>query len=331
MKHRVVPMVAILLLAAVMLTSCSSAGAPGIMPEPIASAASAVVNGNIYVFGGIAKTGYSTKVMALNSTNGRWSTLKVATPGKRAQGGAAVSGGLIYLVGGTDGSAAVGRVDVFDPATNAWSQGPALPIPVWNCMVAAVGQKVYVIGGALSASGQTAIVSLVQVLDVATGTWSMGPKLPYAVQAAAVAAVQDRIYVFGGRTGTGDESASAVARLMILDTVQGTWGEGAALGSGRAGLQAAVANGKVVVAGGSANSAPLNSVDCYDPASDTWTQIKPASASASGDAASQAVTLKSAVTGHCMDGVNDKVYVMGGTRSSAITGILDEVQVITVP
>lgn len=298
------------------------------MPTLRVGAASAVVDGKVYVMGGVTKSDYSNKVEQLDSATGKWTT-RAPMPVARSEAGAVAVGGVIYVFGGVNGDGALSRVDVYNPTTNTWTEGPSLPVPVWDCMVAAVGQKVYVIGGVPATGNQSEPARTVQVSGLSTNTWSIGPQLPFGLHGAAVAVVQDRVYVIGGRSGTGDETSSGIARMLILDPTKDAWGEGAPLGSGRAGLQAAVAKGKIVVTGGSGAGTVMTSVDSYDPAADMWSQIyDPAT---SGQSSDQPVALKPPVTGHCMAAVGDRAYVIGGTSSSLASGITGLVQGIIIP
>jgi hypothetical protein len=57
--------------------------------------------------------------------------------------------GLFYVIGGEGPGARVGRVQIYDPATDTWDAASAdtMPAPVSNLCAAAVGGLIYVPGG----------------------------------------------------------------------------------------------------------------------------------------------------------------------------------------
>ena len=56
-------------------------------------------------------------------------------------------GGRIYVLGGTAGGAATGRILSFDPSTQAAGRAGTLPGPVANAAAATVGGSAYLVGG----------------------------------------------------------------------------------------------------------------------------------------------------------------------------------------
>ena len=77
----------------------------------------------------------------------------------------------IYAIG-YFGTAAV--TEIYDPASNSWSTGAAMPTSRDDAAVATVGGKVYAIGGRNSGNP----VGTVEVYDPATNTWASGSPMP---------------------------------------------------------------------------------------------------------------------------------------------------------
>ncbi|UUO06632.1 hypothetical protein M4951_25225 [Blastopirellula sp. J2-11] len=105
------------------------------LPEPRSSFDAAVLGDTIYVIGGWAlngedndstwhKTAYS---LDLSQENAEWTALPVP-PFQRRALSVGVQNGKLYAIGGMqeDGGPTT-RVDVYDPATKKWSEGPSLP------------------------------------------------------------------------------------------------------------------------------------------------------------------------------------------------------------
>lgn len=103
----------------------------------------------------------------------------------------------------------------FDPATSTWARlpGPA----IWGRPVV-VSDRIVVVGGASlferGGKGATAI------FDPAACSWSDGPALPWVAIDAAVAVLDDRVYVAGGTVDVGpdtEETLKSVAAFRLGD------------------------------------------------------------------------------------------------------------------
>lgn len=106
----------------------------------------------------------------------------------------------VWVVGGLDADgAAVSEVAVYDPAFDAWEQGPALPERVHHAAVAVHEDALMVLGGYVGDGFDTPTDAVWQ-LDPATGEWEEGPALPQARAAGAAASDGERL-VYGGGMG----------------------------------------------------------------------------------------------------------------------------------
>ncbi|MEH1123894.1 Kelch repeat-containing protein [Micromonospora sp. CPCC 206061] len=126
---------------------------------------------------------------------------------------------------------------------------------------AAVGTRIYVIGGYREDGGT---VSTVEILDTATGRWERGPDLPVAVNHAMAAAVGGTVYLFGGFQEGGDASAAAYR----LDG--GVWRPVAAMPQPRGAGTAISVEGQIYVAGGVNAGGLSRQMLVYDVAADRW-------------------------------------------------------------
>ena len=98
----------------------------------------------------------------------RWTALASATDTRESPAHGFI-GGKLYVVGGwgTAGDAD-SKMEVYDPAANQWSTGPASPTPYAGAGSAVVGSKLYVVGGCTSTCGATDVYAF----DAGAGTWS---------------------------------------------------------------------------------------------------------------------------------------------------------------
>lgn len=115
-----------------------------------------------------------------------WSTLGVSNGGHSLRVTAADASGNV-------GTSAVVQVTV---ANAHWEALAPLPYAVRAAAVATDGEKVYVVGG----YGVTGRMSVFQILDLATGTWRLGPSLPSATDWGTAAWVNGAVHFIGGNT-----------------------------------------------------------------------------------------------------------------------------------
>ncbi len=201
---------------------------------------------------------------------GRWSVLTpMGVP--RWGHGSAVVGHRIFVAGGASmDNKPVDMVEVFDTTRNAWEEAATLPQPRVHVAVAAVGSRVYVIGGAVG----DAPVARVDVLETLTAKWQQGPHLPGARAGAMAATLAGRLYVIGGLDAEGDY----VDETLVLSPDGRRWERRAALRYARAYAAVAVTAGSIYVIAGegksrglvSIGSVSLNKVEVYTPGDNRW-------------------------------------------------------------
>lgn len=254
------------------------------MPTGRFNLACAELNGKIYTIGG-SFTWVTVEVY--DPATDTWSTA-ASLPSRAALGAAAVNG-KIYAIGGIDDNGLPqSTMEVYDPTKNSWtsiievidrglSQGPLIvtyaPLPTARSELAVtlLNGKIYAIGGQ-DATG--ANLNTVEVYDPSTNKWSAAAPLPTAASALAAAAVNGKIYVLGG-FGPG-----TLNTLQVYDPTTASWSSAASMPTPRAFLSAATLNGKVYAIGGLINTpttsnGATNTVDVYDPATDTWKSAAP--------------------------------------------------------
>ena len=73
--------------------------------------------------------------------------------------------------------------------------------------------KLYVVGGS---DGQQSLSSI-EIYDITTNTWSLGPSLSTPRANVAVALVQDKLFSVGGFSGKVCDVSFAVIDLVLLE------------------------------------------------------------------------------------------------------------------
>ena len=132
-----------------------------IMPTARNHAAIGAVGGKIYVLGGRvggASLGTSSNtdlVEVYDPAADLWGVPLAKLPIPRTGMGWATHQGKIYLAGGQIYDSSIhgvyGLFEAFDPATNTWSRLPPISPPRHGVSVAAIGNRIYVIGGHIAA------------------------------------------------------------------------------------------------------------------------------------------------------------------------------------
>jgi N-acetylneuraminic acid mutarotase len=223
-----------------------SAVAP--LPEPLHHANVGVVNGKLYVVGVLAPNfAARADVLEYDPATDRW-TARAPLPAAQRRGASAVGviGDELIVAGGLRGGAAVTDVTAYDPRTDTHRTLAPLPSATEHVVGAAVGSKLYVIGGR---DGSIAsITARVDVYDATTGTWARGPDLPTGRGGHAAAVLDGRIVVFGGEGH--HANAGVFPHAEVFDTLTSTWARALDMPTPRHGTGAAALRGRIIVPGG---------------------------------------------------------------------------------
>ena len=126
-----------------------------------------------------------------------WEVLDDA-PFARLEMAVAAHGGRIWLAGGLSPLGdALTDVDIFDPASGAWSDGPSLPTGIHHAALVSDGERLIFIGGYIGADF-TRLTDIVLVLEDGADEWAAGPSLPNPRAAGAAAFDGARVVYAGG-------------------------------------------------------------------------------------------------------------------------------------
>jgi N-acetylneuraminic acid mutarotase len=196
----------------------------------------------------------------------------------------------------------------------AWRRLAPAPSERTEVAAAAVGDRIYVLGG-YAPDGAT--LATVEVYDTGADAWSAGPDLPVAVNHAMAATLDGILHVAGGNDGGGPsrqvarldgaawrtlaplpEARSAgglvaldgrlylaggvapgglAAATLVYDPQADRWSEAPGLPTRREHLGAAAAGGRVYVVGGRVRGLGSNlaAAEAFDPAAGRWTALAP--------------------------------------------------------
>ncbi|APX13998.1 hypothetical protein BWR18_18550 [Tateyamaria omphalii] len=212
---------------------------------------------------------------AFDLARGEWRDLP-NLPVARGEHVSAVADGRIFViggrVGGTEGAASftehrdTGRVDVFDPATGMWSRGIDAPTARNSAASAVIDGQIYVVGGRqylgqADGSGVNVNVAALEVFDPETGLWSVRAPMPRGAGGLAAAAVDGKLYVFGGEQWS--PSQEVFADGWVYDPATDAWAAMPDLNVPRHGLAAAAIDTRIFTIGG-ATETGAGDVDAHE-------------------------------------------------------------------
>lgn len=192
--------------------------------------------------------------------------------------GVAVVGGMVYAIGGEKDSMIFDCTECYDPVTKQWTTVASMNHPRCGLGVCVCYGAIYALGliyavGGISNEGLE--LRSFEVYDPLSKRWSPLPPMGTRRAYLGVAALNDCIYAIGGWNETQD----ALHTVEKYSFEEEKWVEVASMKVPRAGMCAVTVNGLLYVSGGRSSShdflAPgtLDSVEVYNPHSDTWTEI----------------------------------------------------------
>ncbi len=178
-------------------------------------------------------------------------------PGGGRHGVAAgVIDGKIYVVGGQTGSNSTTTFDIYDPGTDTWSMGAAMPTSRTDVAVAVVGGNLYAIGGNDPSGGGN--LSTVEMYDPIADQWTTkSSPTTFDGSTLAVAVINGQIIA------TADGGMPATTE--VYDPAADTWSIKMEMPTPRRSAGAAALNGAIYVIGGSGESGVLSTVEVFTP------------------------------------------------------------------
>lgn len=275
------------------------------LPTPRTEVAVAALD-KIYVAGGFTGDGSGSDVVeAYDPASDSWKR-SVPLPEPLHHAAMVAAGGRLFVAGGykADGAPSAG-VWTWAPGDDVWRSGPDLPTPRGALALAAYqmdgGTRIHAVGGATRFGGPAGVAAAHEVYDPAARRWSSLPSLPAPRDHLAAAALDEDIYVVGGRELSLERNR---ARLDVCDTSTRRWLRAADMPTARGGIAAASLNGRLFVFGGEERSGTFEEAEVYDPGEEQWSSVDALPTPRHG--------LGAAVLG-------DRVYVIGGGTTPGLS------------
>lgn len=269
-------------------------GAP--FPEPSEELVGGSVGGKFYVFGGLGP-GWIPQglVYEYDPATDKWTKKKpMVLPAHHVaftelDGKFYAFGGFVPPESGPPAWVPINNAWEYDAANDSWKALASMPSKRGSAVAATVNGKIYVIGGAALHPGSKEIalyptrphrsVDTVEEYDPKTNTWSQRSSMPTARNHAAIGAVNNKIYVIGGRLGSAFIfTASNTNVVEEYNPATDQWGlVKARMPTERSGGAWAVYKGRIYVAGGEHQDerlmAAFRALEAYDPVTNSWSEL----------------------------------------------------------
>lgn len=201
---------------------------------------------------------FATAVLTATTYNNTWVT-KATMPRARLRFAAAAENGVVYALGGYNGSY-LATNQAYDTVANTWSTKASMPTARMSLAAAEANGVIYVIGGD-DTPGSAGGLTTNEAYDTAANTWSAKTAMPTGRWGLAAAEVNGIIYAIGGYKN------GVKATVEAYDTAANTWSTKASMPTARYSLGAVAVDGLIYAIGGSGGT---TTVEVYNPADNTW-------------------------------------------------------------
>ncbi|XP_041130246.1 kelch-like protein 17 isoform X3 [Polyodon spathula] len=179
-----------------------------------------------------------------------------ASPVLFAVGLCSAGGGSLFAIHGD--------CEAYDTRTDRWHMVASMSTRRARVGVAAIGNKLYAVGG----YDGTSDLATVESYDPVTNSWQPEVSMGTRRSCLGVAVLHGLLYAAGGYDG-----ASCLNSAERYDPLTGTWTSIAAMSTRRRYVRVATLDGTLYAVGGYDSSSHLATVEKYDPQTNTWTSI----------------------------------------------------------
>lgn len=162
--------------------------------------------GEILVIGGFNTTARVRSDAIFCLQNDTWvDSMPRLSLGGRSHFAAAAFKGQIWICGGllantTQSGTITNTVEIYNPTSKKWIQGPSLTRTRFQCRLFALGNELFAVGGDMQ--GMSSVLGTIEKLNESTYTWEIVTHFPQRRSRSASATLGTKIYIFGGADGS---------------------------------------------------------------------------------------------------------------------------------
>uniref|UniRef100_A0A8C4NNH5 Kelch-like family member 2 n=1 Tax=Eptatretus burgeri TaxID=7764 RepID=A0A8C4NNH5_EPTBU len=187
-------------------------------------------------------------------------------PSRRCRAGVVALNGLVFAVGGFNGSLRVRTVDIYDPLKDTWLKAPNLQNRRSTLGAAVLNGLIYAVGGFDGSTG----LATVEVFNHKTGEWTNVAPMNTRRSSVGVGVVGAFLYAVGGYDGASRQCLSSVESFSPSDN---EWSYVAEMSTRRSGAGVGVLDGQLFAVGGHDGPLVRKSVEVYNPLTNAWRQV----------------------------------------------------------
>jgi len=223
------------------------------------------------------------KVDLYDIASNTWSTSQSADPTPQYYSVGGVYNGQLVVSGGVTGSQApTGATALYDPATDTWTALAPDPTARFLAAGCVLDGKLYVFGGDTNWSSSKLVATL-DVLDLASNTWSTKKSLPKPMRGMVALPFGGKIYLFGGAIGDISKSTGFNTQTLVYDPAADSYDTSLAAMPMPSVYAAGAAYGNYLFVGGGyywqawANQSAVGivkDIQVYDASANTWTTVE---------------------------------------------------------
>lgn len=197
-------------------------------------------------------------------------------------------GGVIYLIGGSDGHSSLASLDSFSPSLDTLTPLKSMRLARSYVTAVALDGIIFVIGGGDDGSW----FDTVEYYDRRNDEWALCPSMLCEKGQLGAAALDGKIFVIGGR-----DEKECFSDVEMFDPVVGKWLKHQPMIWRRFAHSVAELNGAIYAVGGYNEYEYLRSAEKMDPRERYWIELP---------------SMKTRRACHSMTVFNEKLYCMGG-------------------
>ena len=239
-----------------------------------------LMDGRVLVVGGFnASLQQEISAEIYDPVSGGWSLTKLNYNHGSGHSATLMLDGRVLVAGGCVGDGLTGisdRVELFDPATNSWTEVSAMSHPRCNPIAVLLTDGRVLVAGGEDGEGS---LSSAEMFDPVTGQWSKtGDLITSRSDAVAVRLLDGRVMITGGQAKVSNGLVT-LNTVEIYDAQLGKWEQAAPMTHARYGHTADLLPGGLVLVVGGLDGTDANAklfldgVEVYNPDAGTWTPI----------------------------------------------------------
>ena len=230
---------------------------------------SVIVQGTAYLGGGIAGVGSDNKytVMAYDSQSGKWAKLP---PYRACYFAITAINKQLVLVGGVVGSDKSKVVGMWRPDSEKWTYPyPNMIIARNDCSAVSYKQWLVVAGGERDNGDY---LSSVEIMNINTKQWSVGPPLPIPWAQMKTAILGDMWYFMGGFTKSASRNVMySISLPALLSNINAVWKVTSQLNYNCS--TPLSINGSLLAIGGKKNDEAVSAIHLFLPDTGEWVKV----------------------------------------------------------